>query len=254
MTWKHPSQISGNNGTIDGQGEMWWELWWNRTLNHTRGHLVELANSTNILISNITLRNSPFWTVHPVYSRSVYHVVSTFFLHFLTQNASSFFTLLKPSTEQENVFFFFFIYQQRGDEGFDHTGSPKCSKHRWHWSRFVLLLSSHFPTTFSLLIIGSSKMQLYLIVFYTFGILSSWNFHIRMMTLPISIDRFELRSLYWGLLYWKQRWSSSCQKWLGSVWDLCWQTKYKHCHPEGFRHNSNVLRCRFWKRDVRRHI
>ncbi|TVU43805.1 hypothetical protein EJB05_10300, partial [Eragrostis curvula] len=54
--------ITGNNGTIDGQGKMWWELWWNRTLNHTRGHLIELVNSTNILLSNITLRNSPFWT------------------------------------------------------------------------------------------------------------------------------------------------------------------------------------------------
>jgi len=63
--------VTGNNGTIDGQGEMWWEMWWNRTLNYTRGHLVELANSTNILISNITLRNSPFWTVHPVYSSNV---------------------------------------------------------------------------------------------------------------------------------------------------------------------------------------
>ncbi|CAL4996136.1 unnamed protein product [Urochloa decumbens] len=63
--------VTGNNGTIDGQGEMWWELWWNRTLNHTRGHLVELVNSSNILISNITLRNSPFWTVHPVYCSNV---------------------------------------------------------------------------------------------------------------------------------------------------------------------------------------
>ncbi|KAK8450324.1 hypothetical protein SEVIR_6G006000v4 [Setaria viridis] len=63
--------VTGNNGTIDGQGGMWWELWWNRTLNHTRGHLVELVNSSNILISNITLRNSPFWTVHPVYCSNV---------------------------------------------------------------------------------------------------------------------------------------------------------------------------------------
>ncbi|KAK3122514.1 hypothetical protein QOZ80_8AG0614650 [Eleusine coracana subsp. coracana] len=63
--------ITGNNGTIDGQGKMWWELWWNRTLNHTRGHLIELVNSTNILISNVTLRNSPFWTVHPVYCSNV---------------------------------------------------------------------------------------------------------------------------------------------------------------------------------------
>ncbi|KAI4972360.1 hypothetical protein ZWY2020_003285 [Hordeum vulgare] len=63
--------ITGSNGTIDGQGRMWWELWWNRTLNHTRGHLIELVNSTNVLISNVTLRNSPFWTVHPVYCRNV---------------------------------------------------------------------------------------------------------------------------------------------------------------------------------------
>uniref|UniRef100_A0A804PQI3 Pectin lyase-like superfamily protein n=1 Tax=Zea mays TaxID=4577 RepID=A0A804PQI3_MAIZE len=59
------------NGTIDGQGHMWWELWRNRTLNHTRGHLIELVNSTNVLISSVTLSNSPFWTVHPVYCSNV---------------------------------------------------------------------------------------------------------------------------------------------------------------------------------------
>ncbi|KAF2284440.1 hypothetical protein GH714_021879 [Hevea brasiliensis] len=63
--------ITGHNGTIDGQGKMWWELWWNRTLKHTRGHLVELMNSHNILISNLTFRNSPFWTIHPVYCSNV---------------------------------------------------------------------------------------------------------------------------------------------------------------------------------------
>jgi polygalacturonase len=61
--------FAGNNGTIDGQGKMWWELWWNRTLEHTRGHLVELMNSQDILISNLTFRNSPFWTIHPIYCR-----------------------------------------------------------------------------------------------------------------------------------------------------------------------------------------
>ncbi|XP_047327532.1 probable polygalacturonase [Impatiens glandulifera] len=63
--------ITGQNGTIDGQGKMWWDLWWNRTLVHTRGHLVELINSENILISNLTFLNSPFWTIHPVYCRNV---------------------------------------------------------------------------------------------------------------------------------------------------------------------------------------
>ena len=61
--------VSGQNGTIDGQGKMWWELWWNRTLEHTRGHLLEIKNSHNILISNLTFMNSPFWTIHPVYCR-----------------------------------------------------------------------------------------------------------------------------------------------------------------------------------------
>ncbi|PON81984.1 Glycoside hydrolase [Trema orientale] len=63
--------ITGQNGTIDGQGKMWWELWWNRTLKYTRGHLLELMNSHNILISNLTFLNSPFWTIHPIYCSNV---------------------------------------------------------------------------------------------------------------------------------------------------------------------------------------
>lgn len=63
------SGFVGENGTVDGQGKMWWELWWNRTLEHTRGHLLELMNSENVLVSNLTFRNSPFWTIHPVYCR-----------------------------------------------------------------------------------------------------------------------------------------------------------------------------------------
>lgn len=63
--------ITGNNGSIDGQGKMWWDMWWNKTLVHTRGHLLELINSTNVLISNLTFLNSPFWTIHPVYCSNV---------------------------------------------------------------------------------------------------------------------------------------------------------------------------------------
>ncbi|KAL8143654.1 hypothetical protein V2J09_016686, partial [Rumex salicifolius] len=59
--------LTGQNGTIDGQGKMWWDMWWNRTLEHTRGHLVELINSHNVMISSLTFQNSPFWTIHPVY-------------------------------------------------------------------------------------------------------------------------------------------------------------------------------------------
>lgn len=63
--------ISGENGTIDGQGSMWWDMWFNKTLQHTRGHLVEFVNSENIIISNVTFLNSPFWNIHPVYCRNV---------------------------------------------------------------------------------------------------------------------------------------------------------------------------------------
>ncbi|KAI4364327.1 hypothetical protein MLD38_020435 [Melastoma candidum] len=63
--------ITGNNGTVDGQGKTWWDLWWNRTLEHTRGHLLEVMNSEDVMISNLTFRNSPFWTIHPVYCRNV---------------------------------------------------------------------------------------------------------------------------------------------------------------------------------------
>ncbi|XP_059642600.1 probable polygalacturonase [Cornus florida] len=63
--------ITGQNGTIDGQGKMWWDLWWNRTLKHTRGHLLEMMSSHNILISNLNFLNSPFWTIHPVYCSNI---------------------------------------------------------------------------------------------------------------------------------------------------------------------------------------
>ncbi|CAL9135667.1 unnamed protein product [Musa acuminata var. zebrina] len=61
----------GNNGTIDGQGETWWKMFRNKELNYTRGYLIELMYCKQVLISNITLVNSPSWNVHPVYSRFI---------------------------------------------------------------------------------------------------------------------------------------------------------------------------------------
>ncbi|KAE8672372.1 endo-glucanase 2 family protein [Hibiscus syriacus] len=57
------------NGTIDGQGGIWWNMWRQRTLQFTRPNLVEFVNSNGILISNVTFRDSPFWNIHPVYCR-----------------------------------------------------------------------------------------------------------------------------------------------------------------------------------------
>ncbi|KAH7276931.1 hypothetical protein KP509_39G027100 [Ceratopteris richardii] len=63
--------ITGERGIIDGQGAFWWESWYKRTLTHTRPHLVEFVSSQKIIITNVVLQNSPFWTVHPVYCNDV---------------------------------------------------------------------------------------------------------------------------------------------------------------------------------------
>ena len=63
--------VLGHNGTINGQGQTWWKKYRRKLLNHTRGPLVQIMWSTDILISNITLRDSPFWTLHPYDCKNV---------------------------------------------------------------------------------------------------------------------------------------------------------------------------------------
>ncbi|CAI0408673.1 unnamed protein product [Linum tenue] len=67
----HDVIITGENGTIDGQGDVWWNMWRQRTLQYTRPSLVEFMNSRDIIISNVIFKNSPFWNIHPVYSSNV---------------------------------------------------------------------------------------------------------------------------------------------------------------------------------------
>jgi len=52
-------------GTINGQGSVWWNLFKNNSLQAGRGRLIEIMFGQNILLTNLTLSNSPFWTVHP---------------------------------------------------------------------------------------------------------------------------------------------------------------------------------------------
>lgn len=63
----HDIIITGENGTIDGQGGAWWNMWRQRTLRYTRPHLIEFMHSSQVIISNVILKNSPFWNIHPVY-------------------------------------------------------------------------------------------------------------------------------------------------------------------------------------------
>ncbi|KAL9995101.1 putative pectin lyase/virulence factor [Helianthus debilis subsp. tardiflorus] len=34
--------ITGNNGTIDGQGQRWWKRYYQKLLNNTRGPLIQI--------------------------------------------------------------------------------------------------------------------------------------------------------------------------------------------------------------------
>ncbi|XP_010503541.1 PREDICTED: probable polygalacturonase [Camelina sativa] len=63
--------ITGNNGTINGQGQYWWDKFEKKQFKVTRPYLIELLFSKKIQISNITLIDSPSWNIHPVYCKNV---------------------------------------------------------------------------------------------------------------------------------------------------------------------------------------
>lgn len=63
--------ITGKNGTINGQGQVWWDKYHAKALTYTRGYLLELIYSDNIIISNVTFVDSPSWNLHPTYCTNV---------------------------------------------------------------------------------------------------------------------------------------------------------------------------------------
>jgi len=79
---QHQAVIYANNvtniritgkGTIDGGGPYWWDNQFNRTLLPAgRPNLIQVVNSSEVTIDSVTLRDSPFWTVHPVLCTNVH--------------------------------------------------------------------------------------------------------------------------------------------------------------------------------------
>lgn len=63
--------ITGDNGTVDGQGSVWWNWYNTHSLNYSRPNLVELISSSDVIVSNLTFINSPSWNIHPVYCSRV---------------------------------------------------------------------------------------------------------------------------------------------------------------------------------------
>ncbi|XP_010442381.1 PREDICTED: probable polygalacturonase isoform X2 [Camelina sativa] len=77
----HDVIITGDNGTIDGQGLVWWDRFNTNSLEYSRPHLIEFVSSENVFVSNLTFLNAPAYTIHSVYSNNVY-------IHNVTANTS----------------------------------------------------------------------------------------------------------------------------------------------------------------------
>lgn len=59
------------NGTLNGNGRNWWERIWAKTLVEARPCLVYFEKCNNVKIQDVTLTNSPAWTVHPIFCENV---------------------------------------------------------------------------------------------------------------------------------------------------------------------------------------
>ncbi|KAG7581466.1 Pectin lyase fold/virulence factor [Arabidopsis suecica] len=68
----HDVVVTGDNGTIDGQGLVWWDRFTSHSLKYNRPHLIEFLSSENVIVSNLTFLNSPAYTIHSIYSSHVY--------------------------------------------------------------------------------------------------------------------------------------------------------------------------------------
>ncbi|MBQ7138890.1 MAG: glycoside hydrolase family 28 protein [Clostridia bacterium] len=58
-------------GTLDGQGEYWWEKANHNDLPYPRPHLICFHRCEHVVLENVSLINSPVWTVHPLRCRNV---------------------------------------------------------------------------------------------------------------------------------------------------------------------------------------
>ncbi|XP_044498699.1 probable polygalacturonase [Mangifera indica] len=63
--------ITGDNGTIDGQGSVWWDWFKSHNLKYSRPHIVEFISSEHVVVSNLTFLNAPAYNIHPIYCSNV---------------------------------------------------------------------------------------------------------------------------------------------------------------------------------------
>jgi polygalacturonase len=58
-------------GVIDGRGQYWWERMRKGERKTMRPNLIGLRNCRNVLLRDVQLRNSPMWTVRPIFCNNV---------------------------------------------------------------------------------------------------------------------------------------------------------------------------------------
>lgn len=68
---KAKNVVVTGHGTLDGQGEYWWARQRAKQNEHPRPYLVCFADCEHVVLENVTLCNSPAWTVHPLRCRNV---------------------------------------------------------------------------------------------------------------------------------------------------------------------------------------
>ena len=56
----------GSTSVIDGSGRFWWEAHLQRRLAIGRPHLIEALRGSQFVVRDCVLKDSPFWTLHPV--------------------------------------------------------------------------------------------------------------------------------------------------------------------------------------------
>jgi polygalacturonase len=59
------------SAVVDGLGWPWWAAFNNGSLPYQRPKLVEIVDSRDVTLRGMTFRNSPFWTLHALYSSNL---------------------------------------------------------------------------------------------------------------------------------------------------------------------------------------
>ncbi|MBQ8616607.1 MAG: glycoside hydrolase family 28 protein [Clostridia bacterium] len=68
---KAKNVVVTGHGVVDGQGSYWWKRQRAGENTHPRPYLVCFSDCQHVVLENVTLTNSPAWTVHPLRCQNV---------------------------------------------------------------------------------------------------------------------------------------------------------------------------------------